>query len=90
MKEELKKFIKKPIVVDTRSAWIYIGTLEKVLEGSIVLSHVDVHDSRETRTSKEEYVLESRVSGIKANRDSVYINLDYLVSFSALTDVIKF
>jgi hypothetical protein len=90
MKETLKKYIKQKIVVDTSSSWVYIGVLEEILAGCLVLSAVDVHDSGETTTSKERYVLDSKATGIKANRDWVYINLAYVVSFSPLEDVKSF
>ena len=90
MKEDLKKFVKKKIVIDTRSSWIYIGTLKNIGIDSIELSDVDVHDSKDTHTTKEIYLLDSRKTGIKSNRDSVYINIDYIVSFSPLEDVKSF
>ena len=90
MKEDLEQYLKQKIVLDTRSSWMYIGVLEAVTESSAVLSEVDVHDSKATSTSKELYVLESKTTGIKANRNLVYVNLDYVVSFSALDDVIQF
>ena len=90
MKEALKKYIKKKIVLDTNSAWIYIGLLEKVLENCVVLSDVDIHDSKDTMTSKERYVLDSKKTGIKSNRHKTFVNLDYVVSFSPLDDVISF
>jgi len=90
MKETLKKFLKKKIVVDTKSSWIYIGTLEKIGGDTIELSDVDVHDSTDTHTTKEIYLLDSRKTGIKSNRDSVYISLDFIISFSPLDDVKNF
>jgi hypothetical protein len=35
-------------------------------------------------------VLDSAKSGIKANRHSVYVNMEYVVSVSLLAEVIKF
>jgi hypothetical protein len=87
MKETFKKYLKKKIVVDTRSSWIYIGILKKVNDDSLVLTEVDVHDNTEVHSSKERYILSSKKTGIKSNRDQVFINLDYVVSFSLLDDV---
>ena len=53
MKEALKKHLKKKIVVDTSSSWVYIGQLDKVLESCLVLSDVDVHDSKAAHSTKE-------------------------------------
>ena len=90
MKEDLEKYLKQKVVLDSRSSWIYIGVLEAVTDNCAVLSAVDVHDRNDSSTSKELYAVESKASGIKANRNLVYVNLDYLVSFSALDDVIQF
>ncbi len=90
MKEILKKFLKKTVVIDTRSSWVYMGVLKTVLDDAVELTEVDVHDSKDTSTSKEVYVLESRRTGIKSSRDRVFINLDYIVSFSLLEDVKHF
>jgi hypothetical protein len=90
MKEDLEQYLKQKIVLDTRSSWMYIGVLEAVTTSSVILSEVDVHDSKATSTSKELYVLESKTTGIKANRNLVYVNLEYVMSFSALDDVIQF
>ena len=90
MKNDLMKFLKQEIVLDTRSSWVYTGVLEEVTDSSAVLSGVDVHDNKDTTTTKELYILQSRTTGIKLNRNSVYVNLDYVVSFSRLEDVLKF
>jgi small nuclear ribonucleoprotein (snRNP)-like protein len=90
MKQDLEKYLKKKIVIDTRSTWVYIGVLEEVTANSAVLSEVDVHDSSDTATSKELYVSQSRATGVKFNRNLAYVNLDYVVSFSALDDVKQF
>jgi ferredoxin-fold anticodon binding domain-containing protein len=90
MKEELKKFIGQTVVLDTRSSWVYVGVIEKVTEETVVLKRVDVHDVKDAGANKELYIHETRSSGIKENREMVYINLDYLVSFSMLKDVKKF
>ena len=90
MKNDLEEYLDKKIVVDTNSSWIYIGVLEKITDHCIVLSNVDAHDNIDTPTSKELYVFESKNTGIKANRQNVYVNLDHVVSFSLLDDVREF
>lgn len=90
MKKELESMITKKVVIDTKSSWIYIGTLERVADNCIILSDADVHDSRDSSTSKEVYIFDTRTTGIKSNRMSVHINLDYIVSFSLLDDIKAF
>jgi small nuclear ribonucleoprotein (snRNP)-like protein len=90
MKEALEKYLEQKVVIDTRSSWVYLGVLERVLHGAVELSDVDVHENRDTSTTKEVYVLESSKSGVIPNRNKVYINMEYIVSFSPLSDVINF
>ncbi len=90
MKKELEKHIKKKIVLDTCSSWIYIGQLEKVTDNCAILSQADVHDGTDTSTSKELYLFESKTTGIKSNRNFVYVNLDYVISFSLFDDIKEF
>lgn len=90
MKDDLEKYLNKKVVVDSTSSWIYIGVLKKVTPNCIVLSNVDAHDNIDTVTSKELYVLESKNTGIKSNRQRVYVNLDHVISFSLLDDVKEF
>jgi hypothetical protein len=90
MRDALQGMVGKDIVVDTRSPWMYIGKLAAVQADSLLLNNVDVHDGSETSTPKERYVIDSCATGIKANRRSVYVNLEYVVSVSLLADVIKF
>ena len=81
----------KKIVVDTNSSWIYIGNLNNVSENSMELTDVDVHDSKDTAaTTKEIYLVHSKETGIKSNREIVFINLDYVVSFSPFDKVKQF
>lgn len=90
MKETLQTLVGKEVVVDTRSPWVYIGKLEAVQADSLLLRDVDVHDSGEISLPKERYLIASCETGIKANRRSVYVNLEYVVSVSLLDDVIRF
>lgn len=90
MKQALKKYLNKKIVIDTRSAWVYIGILDEILDNCIVLSEADVHDSNAVQTTKEFYVLESKKTGIKSNRHKVYVNMEFIVSFSSLDEVKHF
>ncbi len=90
MRNSLKKFIGEKIVIDTRSSWTYIGKLEEILTDSIVLTEVDVHDNNDTTATKEIYLVNIKKTGILPNRDKVYINTDYIVSFSPFESLINF
>lgn len=90
MRAALKKYLKKRIVVDTQSSWVYIGCLESVMDHCLLLSSVDAHDGSDSTTSKEQYIMDSRIGGVRSNRESVYVNLEYVIGFSPLEDVVQF
>lgn len=76
------------VVVDVASPYVYLGRLAGWDEKYLVLEEADVHDLRDTNTSRERYVVDSRVHGIKANRRRVLVSRADLVSFSLLDDVL--
>jgi len=90
MIDALQHLIGQQLVIDTMSAWLYIGKLDKLQGKCAVLVEVDVYDSSQSTTTKEKYILDSIESGVKVNRSRVYLNLDHVISFSLLDDVIQF
>jgi len=86
----LKDLLGKEVVVDTDTSYVYIGVLCEVTDDCLVMERVDVHDGNDLEMSKEKYILESRMYGVKENRKKVYIVRRRVVSFSLLEDVLKF
>ena len=64
--------------------------MEEILKDSIVLTEVDVHDNNDTTATKEIYLVNIKKTGILPNRDKVYINTDYIVSFSVFEAIRRF
>lgn len=90
-KPPLAEYLGHPVVVDVRSHTLtYLGILKEVTPFSLILADVDVHDTHESKTSREVYVMESRKYGIKANRREVAIVLAEVVSVSRLGDIIVY
>lgn len=86
---EFEKLLGQEVVLDVVSQYVYLGTLASCDDKYIVLERADVHDLRDTKTTRELYILDSRRYGIRGNRDRVLVRLQEVVSLSALTDVIK-
>ncbi len=85
----MEEFIGKQVVVDVESPFVYLGRLHAINEKTLVLKATDVHDMRDSTTTREVYVREARVHGIQPNRKTVYIRLEKIVSISPLDDVIE-
>ena len=90
MTEELLQYRGNPVVLDTASNWVYIGTLESVTDDGIVLSEADAHDISDTDITKELYIHKSRTEGIRVNRDRVVVSRTFIVGISALDAVKSF
>lgn len=77
-------------MVDTISHFFFIGTLQDVNDYFITLSDADVHDSRESPSLREKYILDSKKYGVRSNRKRVHIRLEDVISLSLLDDVIEY
>jgi len=85
--EQLKSLIGEVVVLDTDTRWLYVGTLNKVGKGFLVLENVDAHDLTETSSTREEYLAEMKNNGILPNRKQVTVNREKLVGVSLLKDI---
>jgi len=83
------EFLGNEIVVDVQSMFVFLGRLTEVRDKELVLLDADVHDLRDSATTREAYVREARIHGIQPNRRRLLIRMDEVVSLSILRDVIQ-
>lgn len=79
--------IGEKVVLDLRSSYVCLGTLVRADETYYELKNADLHDLRDTETSRENYVVESRDTGIKRNRKRVLVVRADVVALARLDDV---
>ena len=84
----MDEFLGKNVVVDCESPFVYLGRLQELRDKTLILKNADVHDLRDSTTTREIYVRDARVHGIQPNRKSVHLRLDKVVSIAVLEDVI--
>jgi hypothetical protein len=84
----LGEFVGQPVVVDLRSPFVCLGVLHGVDELHLDLRGADLHDLRDTQTTRENYIAESRITGIKRNRKRVLVVRSEVVAVSLLDDVV--
>jgi hypothetical protein len=84
----LEEFVNQKVVVDLRSHYVCLGTLARFDEYWLELRNADLHDFRDTDTSRENYVAASRATGIKRNRKRVLLVRAELVAVARLEDVV--
>jgi small nuclear ribonucleoprotein (snRNP)-like protein len=69
----LESFLGKQVVVDLRSPYVCLGYLEKFDDQFLLLRDADLHDMRDSDTTRENYVAASFATGIKRNRRRVLL-----------------
>jgi hypothetical protein len=85
----LEAFVGQKVVIDLRSTYVCLGTLQRFDEHFLEVRHADLHDLRDTQTTRENYIVDSRLTGIKRNRKSVLIVRAEVVAISRLEDVVE-
>lgn len=86
--QALEPLVGREVVVDMASEYVYIGTLSGYDRAYLHLERADVHDLRDTATTRENYIVDSRRFGVRCNRERVMVRVEGIVSISALDDVV--
>ncbi|MFO0851203.1 MAG: hypothetical protein U0871_21995 [Gemmataceae bacterium] len=84
----LDDFLDQKVVVDCRSEFVCLGTLKRFDEHFLELRNADLHDLRDTDTSRENYVAASVATGIKRNRKRVLLTRTDVVAISRMDEVV--
>ncbi len=71
--DAISQLIGREIVIDVASPFIFAGTLVENDHHYLVLEEADVHDLRDTNTTRELYLLDTRRYGIRTNRQRVLV-----------------
>jgi small nuclear ribonucleoprotein (snRNP)-like protein len=85
----LDSLVGHPVVLDVASQYVYVGTLVGYEDRYLVLEDADVHDLRDSGTTREQYVVGARRHGVPVNRRRVLVRTGEVVSLSALADVVE-
>jgi hypothetical protein len=85
----IQKHVGKVVVIDLESPYVVIGTLVGVNDRYFELADADIHDLRDSETTREAYVADVKASGVPVNRKSVLIPQDQAISIAALDDVVS-
>jgi len=86
--ELLNRMLNQKVVVDLVSPYVAIGTLAEADDKYLKLEEADLHDLREARTTREQYVVDAKLNGIRVNRRAVLLRMDEVVGVGALDDVV--
>lgn len=85
--DPLHAWLGQVVVCDTQGPLIYIGTLAAASDRLLTLTQADVHDSNDSPSTKDLYLLDTRTLGLKVNRARVLVERRAIVSISLLADI---
>ena len=84
----LDVLLEQKVVVDLVSPYVCLGKLVRYDDHFLELRNADLHDLRDTETTRELYIADSVATGIKRNRKRVFIRRSEVVAISKLEDVV--
>lgn len=87
--DALDALIGRNVVLDAGSPYAIVGRLTGRDQRYFILEDADVHDLRDTPTTRERYILDSRLHGIRISRRHVLVRRDEVTSISALDDIVE-
>jgi hypothetical protein len=82
------EYVGQQVIVDLKSPFVCLGTFQQMDDHFMELRNADLHDLRDTETTRENYVAESKATGIKRNRKRVLIVRAEIVAIARLSDVV--
>ncbi|HVS35150.1 MAG TPA: hypothetical protein VMS17_06175 [Gemmataceae bacterium] len=85
----LEELIGQKVVVDLRDRFVCLGTLLRIDPHYLELRNADFHDLRDTDSTREIYVADSRATGVKRNRKRVLLVRADVIAVSRLEDVVS-
>lgn len=84
----IEELVNQDVVIDLASSFVCMGRLLAVSEHFLELADADVHDLRDSRTSRENYVINAVMTGVKRNRKRVFVARREMVAIARLCDVV--
>lgn len=85
----IEDLINQDVVIDLASPFVCLGRLLMADDHYLQLRDADVHDLRDTHTSRENYVISAVKTGIKRNRKMVFVSRREVVAIARLRDVVE-
>jgi hypothetical protein len=76
------------VVLDLTSPFVIVGKLRGVEGPYYIVEEADLHDLRDTATTRDIYVLDAKRHGVNSNRKRVFVRSEHVVGISRLGDVV--
>jgi len=84
----LDRLIDQVVAVDLRGPFLVLGRLSGYDPGFLNLADADLHDLRESGSTRDFYLFERRESGLRTNRRRLLVNRQEIVALCAFEDFV--
>ena len=84
-----EQFLNRKVVIDFRAEFVCLGTLKSIGPHFLELKNADLHDLRDTDTSRENYIAACVITGIKRNRKRILIARAEIVAIADFEDIVE-
>lgn len=85
--DRLRVWVGELVVVDCASPYVAIGKLSQVASDFLELADADMHDLRDTDTTRELYLVKAAQHGVQPNRKVLVLRMSEVVGVARLSDV---
>ncbi len=85
----IEEFLNQRVVIDLRGEYVCLGTLSRIDEHFLEMRNADIHDLRDSDSTRENYVADSVITGIKRNRRRLLVVRTEIVAIGLLKDVVE-
>lgn len=86
--DRLDGLLGKQIILDVSGRYVIAGTLQRFDRHFLDLAEVDVHDLRDSSSTRERYVLEVARLGIRPNREHTLVPREQVMCVTRLEHII--
>jgi hypothetical protein len=83
----IEEMLEHTVVIDLRGPYVCLGRLVGVGDAFLDVRDADFHDLRDTQTTRENYIVSSKHTGIKTNRRRVLVARAEVVAVARLKDI---
>lgn len=84
----LEDLMGERVVIDLKGGFVCLGVLQRIGEHFLEIRNADFHDLRDTETTRENYVVEAKMTGVKRNRRRVLLVRTEVVAVSRMEDIV--
>lgn len=84
----IEELVGQKVVLDLRGPFVCLGRLIAFDDHFLDIRDGDLHDLRDTQTTRENYIVSSKCTGIKTNRKRVLVARADVIALTLFKDII--